>query len=130
MLSHLRHCKGRCGPASRHRVQALHARASDLSERESDPGQPVELLAEWGTRLWSAGPLLAAQHDDTAAAGGVGRADRKPGQSIAYYVAVAAALGYTITITEFRQFRVSRSQVGDPVCGDPRRSTWPVNAEL
>jgi uncharacterized protein YmfQ (DUF2313 family) len=39
----------------------------------------------------------------------VARIARQGGQSIACYVAVAPALGYTITITEFPRFRVSRS---------------------
>jgi uncharacterized protein YmfQ (DUF2313 family) len=51
------------------------------------------------------------------------------GQSIAYYVAVAAAaLGYAITITEFHPFRVSRSRVGDALLRTPWLHTWRVNA--
>jgi uncharacterized protein YmfQ (DUF2313 family) len=110
-------------------VQALHVRAGDLSERESDPGQAVELLADWERAYGlpdQCSPLNATIQQRQAAL--VARISSQGGQSIAYYVAVAAALGYTITITEFRQFRVSRSRVGDPLCGDPWRYTWRVNA--
>jgi uncharacterized protein YmfQ (DUF2313 family) len=110
-------------------VHALHRRAGDLSEHESDPGQAIELLADW-ERAYGlpdhCSPLTATIQQRQAAL--VARIASQGGQSITYYVAVAAALGYTITITEFRPFRVSRSRVGDPLCGDPWRYTWRVNA--
>ncbi len=48
------------------------------------------------------------------------------GQSAAYYIAVALALGYTITITEPQQFRASSSRIGDAVWGDDWRNAFIV----
>jgi uncharacterized protein YmfQ (DUF2313 family) len=95
-------------------IQVLHARACDLLVRESDPGQKVELLAAW-ERAYGlpdhCSPLNATIQDRQAAL--VARIASRGEQWIAHYVAVAAALGYTITITEFRQFGVGKSRVGD-----------------
>lgn len=52
------------------------------------------------------------------------------GQSKDYFIEVAASLGYTVTITEFRPFRVSISRVGDPLCDDTWWFVWQVNAAL
>lgn len=110
-------------------VQVLHARAGDLSERESDPAQTVELLADW-ERAYGlpdhCTPFNATIQQRQAAL--VARIASQGAQSIAYYVSVAAALGYAITITEFRQFRVGKSRVGDPLCGAAWLHTWRVNA--
>lgn len=50
------------------------------------------------------------------------------GQSAAYFIAVAEALGYTITITEFRPFRAGYSQAGDQLTNGEWVFTWQVNA--
>ena len=52
------------------------------------------------------------------------------GQSSAYLVSVAAKLGYTITITEFHPFQVSRSKVGDAICNKDWWFAFRVNAPL
>jgi uncharacterized protein YmfQ (DUF2313 family) len=71
---------------------------------------------------------MGARRQGHATAALVARIASRGGQSIAYYVSVAAALGYAITIAEFRQFRVSRSRVGDSLLGGPWLHTWRVNA--
>lgn len=50
------------------------------------------------------------------------------GQSKAYFQAVAKALGYEVTITEFRPFRAGLSQAGDPLTNGPWIYTWRINA--
>lgn len=50
------------------------------------------------------------------------------GQSVAYFIGVAAALGYAVTITEFRPFRAGLSSAGDPLSNGDWRFTWRVNA--
>ncbi|HTW71491.1 MAG TPA: putative phage tail protein [Acetobacteraceae bacterium] len=96
-------------------VQPLHARVGDLSEREFDPARTVELLADW-ERAYGlpdhCTPLNATIQQRQAAL--VARIARQGGQSIAYHVSAAAALGYSATITAFQQFRVGRSRVGGP----------------
>ena len=49
------------------------------------------------------------------------------GQSVAYFIALAAALGFTITITQFTAYNV-RKPVGVPIAGDGWAHTWRVNA--
>ena len=61
-------------------------------------------------------------------AGLVGRLAATGGQSRAYFIAVAAAIGYAITITEFRPFRVGFSTPGDGLSNGDWAFTWRVNA--
>lgn len=50
------------------------------------------------------------------------------GQSSAYLIGVAKALGYNITITVFRQARAGMSVCGDALNGEDWPFTWLVNA--
>lgn len=50
------------------------------------------------------------------------------GQSAAYFIEVAAALGYSVTIETFQPFRVGRSRVGDSLTNGPWAFTWLVRA--
>lgn len=50
------------------------------------------------------------------------------GQSPQYFIDVAAALGYQITITEFNVFRADISSAGDPVYDVDWEYAWQVNA--
>jgi uncharacterized protein YmfQ (DUF2313 family) len=90
------------------RASIAAAWAGDLSERESDPGQAVELLADWkraNGRPDHCSPLNATIRSSIRY---WSRGSQARAGSRAYYVAVAAALGYTITIIVLRRFRVSR----------------------
>lgn len=50
------------------------------------------------------------------------------GQSVPYMVGVAAALGYTVTITEFTPFVFGFSTFGSPLLGLGWDAVWQVNA--
>ena len=50
------------------------------------------------------------------------------GQSASYFIEIAAALGYTVTIETFRPFRVGRSRAGDPLTNGAWAFTWLVRA--
>lgn len=50
------------------------------------------------------------------------------GQSPAYFIGIAAALGYQVTITEFKPFRVGMSVAGDALTNGDWQFTWQVNA--
>jgi uncharacterized protein YmfQ (DUF2313 family) len=50
------------------------------------------------------------------------------GQSAAYFISVAAALGYTITITQYRQARAGMSVCGDALNGDAWPFVWLITA--
>jgi uncharacterized protein YmfQ (DUF2313 family) len=49
------------------------------------------------------------------------------GQSIAYFISIASALGYGVTITEFKPFRVGISVVGDALTNGDWQFAWQVN---
>lgn len=92
------------------------------------PATADEMLAEWEATLGLPSPygpppstLLGRQRAVVAALIDTG------GQSIAFFVALAAALGFTITITQFTAFSVRRP-IGTPIAGDGWAHTWRVNA--
>ena len=105
-------------------------RASRLLEIESDPRQTVELLPDW-ERNWGL-PDPCYQSPQTIAARQfalVMRMTLMGGQSRTFFIEVAAMLGYTITITEYRPFFIAMDGCGDcRVYGDlppdPMRNEW------
>lgn len=50
------------------------------------------------------------------------------GQSAAYFVELAASLGYVVTIEQFRPFRVGLSSVGDALTNGDWVFTWRIKA--
>jgi uncharacterized protein YmfQ (DUF2313 family) len=48
------------------------------------------------------------------------------GQSPAYFEALAADLGYQVTVSEFRPFRAGRGRAGEPVYGTDWAHAWQV----
>jgi uncharacterized protein YmfQ (DUF2313 family) len=106
----------------------IDARVRDLIG-ESDPRTTIEMLADWERTLALPdncsnvlAPTLQGRRDDVLSKlVGIG------GQSRAYYIAVAARLGYAITIEEFVPFRVGRSRVGNRVYGQDWTWVWRVN---
>jgi uncharacterized protein YmfQ (DUF2313 family) len=50
------------------------------------------------------------------------------GQSAQYFINVAKALGFTITITEFSPFRLGYSTLGSPLMGPGWEDVWRINA--
>jgi uncharacterized protein YmfQ (DUF2313 family) len=51
------------------------------------------------------------------------------GQSKEYFIAVAKALGYTITITEYAPFRCGINRCGDGNLGDQWAFVWKITAQ-
>jgi uncharacterized protein YmfQ (DUF2313 family) len=89
-------------------------RAADLLEQESDPRTTVELLPDWERNWGLPDPCFAeplSVHDRQVAL--VQRMTIEGGQSRQFFVDVAAQLGYTITITEYRPFMTGIDKVGD-----------------
>ena len=58
----------------------------------------------------------------------VGQLASVGGQSIPYFVGVAAKLGYPITITQYAPFRCGQSSCGQPLGGAAWFYAWRVNA--
>jgi len=90
--------------------------AEMLAAREREAGLPDECSALYATTLQERRAALAA------------RWRARGGQSKPFYVALAASLGYPITITEFRPFRVGQNACGDPLCDEEWTFVWRVNA--
>lgn len=105
----------------------LDGRAHDLVE-EADPRTAVELVADWERLLGlpdpCAGQAVTLQERRERV---VQKLTTLGGQSRAYFIAVAAALGFAITIEEFRPFRASMSSAGDPVCDEDWWFVWRVH---
>jgi uncharacterized protein YmfQ (DUF2313 family) len=112
-------------------VADLHARAADLSERESDIAQTIELLPEWEAQYGLPDPCTPAgatiQQRQAAL---VAKEAQQGGQSAAYFIAVASALGFTITISTFAVAQIGISTIGQPMNGTPWRFAWQINAPL
>lgn len=95
-------------------AQLVDGRAGDLLERESDPRATIELLPDW-ERAWGlpdpcvAEPLTIANRQVAL----VTKMTLLGAQSRAFFIATAAALGYTITIREFSPFMAGVSRCGD-----------------
>lgn len=120
-------------------LAALAAEAARVDNRvrqlvdEADPRQTAELLLDWErvAGLPDTCVVLAGQTQSAAQrrAALVARLTMLGGQSKAYFIALAASLGYTVTITEFRPFRAGQSYAGDPIATN-WQFAWRVNAPL
>ena len=108
-------------------LSRAHLRALELVD-EVDPRTTVELLADWERVLGLPEPCPGAT--DTLAArraAVVTKLTAIGGQSRAYFIGVAAELGFTITIQEFGPTQIG-DDVGLPLYGTDWRFVWEVNA--
>jgi uncharacterized protein YmfQ (DUF2313 family) len=107
----------------------VHNRAVALVD-EADPRTTTELLTDWervaGLPDACTGPLPTLAQRRAAL---VARLTSIGGQSRAYFIALAASLGYTVTITEYRPYHVN-SHVNDPLNSELWTFVWQVNAAL
>ena len=105
----------------------LHAGAMLLLEQEADPRYTVQLLPEWETDYGLPDPCTPANSSiPQRRAALLAKIAAQGGQSPAYFVAVAAAMGYTITITEGQPSRFG-SRFGMPLAGSGLQFVWIVN---
>ena len=110
----------------------VDARAADLLERESDPRTTIELLPDWERNWGLPDPCYEApQTIDQRQQALVMRMTMLGSASREFFIGVAAQIGYTITITEYRTFVVGIDSVGDArVYGEagapnpPMRNVW------
>lgn len=97
---------------------------------EADPRTTNELLTDWervtGLPDGCTGPLTSISERRDAV---VSRLIAEGGQNASYYIAIAAKLGYTITITE-EKVHTCLSSCADPINGLPWRYVWNVNASV
>jgi uncharacterized protein YmfQ (DUF2313 family) len=107
----------------------VDSRAADLLEQESDPRRTMELLPDW-ERNWG---LPDPCYEEPQTIGErqqalVMRMTMLGAQSREFFIDIAAQLGYTITISEYRVFVVGIDGCGDcRVFGDgtnPMMDAW------
>lgn len=104
--------------------------AAELILTEADPRSIYQLLADWERVLGLPDPCVGQLPTiEQRRAAVVSKVTMKGGQSRAFFVALAAKLGFTITITEFKQYSVM-SPVNTPLCGWQWCFTWRVNAPI
>lgn len=110
----------------------VDARAVQLLE-EGDPRTTAELFADWERVAGLPDSCAIAFGGDQTAAQRrialVGRIAALGGQSPAYFIALAASMGYTVTITEFHEETVG-DDVDYPIYGADWNFAWQVNAAL
>jgi uncharacterized protein YmfQ (DUF2313 family) len=110
----------------------VDSRAADLLERESDPRQTIELLPDWERNFGLPDPCYTApQSIDERHLALMMRMTMVGAQSREFFIGVAAQIGYTITITEYRTFVVGLDHIGDArgfgdLPPDPMRNEWGV----
>jgi len=96
-----------------------HNRLLDLIE-EADPRTTLELLPDWERILGLPDPCTPSDVELTLQerrARVVQKLTLGGGQSPAFYIALAASIGYAIEIEEFRPFICGLSHCGDPIGG-------------
>ncbi len=107
----------------------VDARGSRLAV-EANPSTASELLSDWervaGLPDKCAGTLEATLQGRRNAL--VSKLASTGGQSPAYFIGVAKALGYEVTIEEFRPFRAGMSSSGDALTNGDWIYAWRVRA--
>lgn len=108
-----------------------HTQANNNLLVDAFPATAVQLLPEWESALGlpdpcaGESPTLAGRQQQVVA-----RFTNSGGQSIPYFIAFAKTLGYSVTATEFTQFRVGQQAMGSPVANQDWGFTWQINSPL
>ncbi len=122
-------------------VQSAVFRALAQSYQQSDdaaegllvgafPATATIMLADWEKTLGLPDDCAIGENDSIALRqkAVVARLFSTGGQSAAYFIGVAKALGYDVTVTVYRQARAGFSVCGDPLNGEDWPFTWLVTA--
>ncbi|SNT29105.1 Uncharacterized protein YmfQ in lambdoid prophage, DUF2313 family [Noviherbaspirillum humi] len=111
----------------------IDARSEQLVS-EADPRTTAELLADWERNAGLPDPALVVAGLSQSVAQRrtalVTRLTTVGGQSPAYFIALAGALGYTVTITDFKPFQAGVSRCGARLTNGAWRHAWQVNGAL
>ena len=107
----------------------IDARADDLI-REIHAPTTLELLPDFERVYGLPDPCLGEKPSTPQRiASLIAKITSTGGQTAGYYIGIAAALGFTITVTEFQEFDVE-DDVEAPVYGPDWNFAWQVNAPL
>jgi uncharacterized protein YmfQ (DUF2313 family) len=107
----------------------VHALAADLTEIESFPPTSEALLPDWEQAYGlpdPCSPINASTGQRQAAV--AARIAASGGQSKSYFIGVAQALGFPITIETFAPATFGNTSFGEPIYGVPWIFAWQVNA--
>lgn len=107
----------------------LHVASVQLLDAESLPARTLRLLPEFEADYGlpdSCSPGEATLVQRRAAL--LAKMQATGGQSAAYYIGVARALGYAVTITTWKPFELGRTPLGSPLASSDWRFAWRVNA--
>lgn len=97
--------------------------------KEADPFTTNELLTDWERVVGIPdGVFSDAVSVGRRRSNMISKLTARGGQSIPYFIALAAELGFEITITEFRPFRAGISSAGDALTNGDWNFTWRVSA--
>lgn len=96
---------------------------------EADPRSALEMLPDWERVVGIPDGVIPAETNLQKRRQQVQtKLANIGGQSRAFFIELAALLGFTVTITEFRPFRAGMSRSGDPVYNVEWAHVWRVNA--
>jgi uncharacterized protein YmfQ (DUF2313 family) len=110
---------------------SFHADVAMISETEADPRLATLLLPDWEACFGLPDPCTPQPQSTVDRRTALLEKITEQGdQSPAYFIGRAAAIGDTITITEFQPFRVGISSVGQALSNGPWQFTWRVNGPL
>jgi uncharacterized protein YmfQ (DUF2313 family) len=108
----------------------IDARGDDLIE-EADPRTTDELLEDWERALGLPSPCITeSQTQQERRDAVVGALNTVGGNSVEYFIALAASLGATITIVEDHPFLIGLHGMGDEIGGDEWTFVWHVTAPI
>lgn len=106
----------------------VDGRVSDLFE-EVDPRSTLELLEDWERVAGLPDSCIAAPDSIAERRAAVqSRITGLGGQTRAYFIDLAATLGFAISIDEFRPFRIG-ARVGDRLYDERWAHVWRVNVQ-
>ncbi|CAM5772025.1 hypothetical protein LMIY3S_03705 [Labrys miyagiensis] len=97
----------------------VDGRAADLLERESDPRLTIEMLSDWERAFGLPDPCsIETQTYQDRINALVTKMTMLGGQSRAFFIAVAAQLGYDIKIVEYSPYQTGIMRVGSTIDAD------------
>lgn len=117
-------------------IRALAAAYQDSDDSATSllvgafPSTATIMLADWEKTLGLPDDCAIGENDSIALRqkAVVAKLFSTGGQSAAYFIGVAKALGYDITVTVYRQARAGMSVCGDALNGDDWPFVWLVTA--
>lgn len=110
---------------------ARHTQANNGLLIDAFPATAVQLLTEWESTLGLPDPCAGASPTlQGRQAQVVARLAGSGGQSVPYFISYAAALGYTVTITEYTPFRMGQQAMGAQLGTQDWAFAWQINASI